>query len=372
MSETQSENQSETQLEKKPEYSVTESGIAEMAERLAMTKIESGERLPITKVESKEDRDQAALGAKECVDLRMKIEEKRKELKAGAVAWGKKVDSAAKHFTGLISDIEKPLKQLRVAWDDKIKAEREAKKEVERQRVAAIDQAIADIRKMGNNGALLETADAVQEQFALLYEFEITEEMFQEKVVEAEGVKTEMLDVLKQLSDRRIAERAEADRLEKQRVEQAAEAKRLNAQRDTQDASDKKRRDEQAAEDEQRRKDQAAQQKKIDDQQAEMDRKQAEIDAEAKRLQDAKDEAERVEREAKEAKERAAQAEIDRKAAAERAEALKPDKEKVLKFVSDLRHVKLPKLQDTDLTNSVGLCVLELDGVIDKIEGWGR
>ena len=64
----------------------------------------------------------------DCRATRAKIETRRKELKAGALAYGRKVDGVAKELTGLIESFEAPLKEKKQAVDDektRIKREKE-------------------------------------------------------------------------------------------------------------------------------------------------------------------------------------------------------------------------------------------------------
>lgn len=71
---------------------------------------------------------------------RTAIEARRKELKAGALEYGRKIDATAKRLTGLIVDIEEPLRQLKQSEDDRIEQEKRSIDEQlldnERQRLA--------------------------------------------------------------------------------------------------------------------------------------------------------------------------------------------------------------------------------------------
>lgn len=59
---------------------------------------------------------------------RVAVEKRRKELKEGALAWGRKVDKEAKRLTGLLTPIEAHLET-----QEKIVTEAEARREAERQ-----------------------------------------------------------------------------------------------------------------------------------------------------------------------------------------------------------------------------------------------
>ena len=80
---------------------------------------------------------------------RVEVEKKRKELKADALEWGRKVDTEAKRIFGLLEPIETHLQteENRVAQEkERIRQE---KIEKEKARVAKIEKAIEDINRLG-------------------------------------------------------------------------------------------------------------------------------------------------------------------------------------------------------------------------------
>lgn len=86
-----------------------------------------------------------------CRTTRTKVEQRRKELKADSLEWGRKVDGSAKELTALIESIEKPLQAKKDAVDaekDRVKREAEeaAKREAEAAERAARDAEEARVK----------------------------------------------------------------------------------------------------------------------------------------------------------------------------------------------------------------------------------
>lgn len=63
---------------------------------------------------------------KECVSIRSGYEKTRKELKASALAWGRKVDSEAKKYTEMVLEVEAPIAAMIKEVDDRRAAEAKA------------------------------------------------------------------------------------------------------------------------------------------------------------------------------------------------------------------------------------------------------
>jgi len=61
------------------------------------------------------DYDATRLALGRIVKLRTGVEKRRKELKEDALKWGRKVDSEAKRLTGLLEEIETPLRDSKDA-----------------------------------------------------------------------------------------------------------------------------------------------------------------------------------------------------------------------------------------------------------------
>lgn len=90
-----------------------------------------------------------------CRTTRTAIEKKRVELKADALEYGRAVDREARRLTGMIEEIEEPLKAEKARIDDAAERERRAKHEAERlakeaearAALAAEEARLADVRR---------------------------------------------------------------------------------------------------------------------------------------------------------------------------------------------------------------------------------
>lgn len=102
-------------------FGITEQEIAETREKYAALE-----------AETREGYEQTRLAIAEVRGLRTKIENRRVELKADALAWGKLVDSTAKQLTAFLLEIEEPLKAKKAIVDERKEAEKRAKAEAER------------------------------------------------------------------------------------------------------------------------------------------------------------------------------------------------------------------------------------------------
>jgi hypothetical protein len=171
--------------------------------------------------------------------LRGDIEKRRQELKADALAWGRKVDGEAKRLTGMLLEIEEPLKAKKEFVDsakeraekaerDRLEAEERAKREAEQERLRQEAQRLAAERAEleAQRRAAEEAQRAAQEKIdaerrALDAERERLER------IEAERAKRELAE--QQAVER--AKRAEAERLERERLRaEHAERQRLAAE----------------------------------------------------------------------------------------------------------------------------------------------
>lgn len=281
------------------EYSVSDAALEELkAEYSGLTISNTAEYEVVRK----------AIG--HCRDLRVATESKRKELKADALEYGRKVDSEAKRITEALLSIEEPLKLEKSKVDDE---KARVKKEKE---------------------------DALQAKMEA--------ELQAKREAEEAAAKAER--------DRIAAEqKIEADRLAAERAELEAERAAVEAERQKQ----------QAIIDEQNR----AQQAKLDAEAAKLKAERDAIERE-KFQQEAKIRAEReatekVEREAaeKKAREEAAKAE------AERLAAMAPDREKLAGFALTLRSLKPPMVSSLEAQQAMeeafeyiadACCALEL------------
>lgn len=256
------------------EYSPTAAGLAELAQRLK----DRAYDLTTTKGDKEARADRL-----ECVRLRTSLEAKRKELKAPALERSRLIDEEAKRITSAILALEEPIDEQIKAAEAAKEAERQAKAEAERKRVAGLRDRIARIGSVA--AATIGRPSAfVQER---IDEFEGTEigDDFAEFKAEALAVHAATLTTLREMHAAALAQEAEAARLAAERLE-------LERLRREQAERERVERDRLAAE--------AAAQR------AQIEREQAAARA-------AQEEADRVAK--------AARAEEDRQAAAARAEA---------------------------------------------------
>lgn len=268
---------------------------------------------------------------------RVAVEKKRVELKADALAWGKKVDAEAKRITALLEPIEQHLlTQENAIAEEKARIERE-KIEAQRAIVAA---------RVKRRSELLAAVGCLDQSYEVLAT--LNEESFGAKLTEAR----EKFEAAKM---------AEAERLRVQSEEDAkrkAEAEALAAER----AELERLRKEQQAEAERI----AAEKKKIEDAAAEQQRQADMAKAKAEAAEKAR--AETEQRLAREAQEKADQeaAELAEKA---RVAALAPDKEKLEALAAAINTVPIPKLSKAskqaahDAALAIDQCVQQILGI---------
>lgn len=202
------------------------------------------------------------------VTLRTTVEAKRKELKADALAWGRKVDAEAKRITNLLLEIEEPLKLAKKEVDDereRIKAEKAA---AEKARIDAHKARIQEYLEAPINLARA-TSDDIEAEISRLEGVEIQSDAWEEFFDEAQQVLSRTIDSLKDMHtdalmreavERRNAEREreleeerkrfEAEQAEQNRIaaeKRAEEEARLQQQRDEQEAEKRRIKEERAA-----------------------------------------------------------------------------------------------------------------------------
>lgn len=318
------------------QYDVTEAAIAELASKYAGLKIVDPASYEHVRV---------ALG-----DVRTKrigVEKRRKELKADALEYGRKVDARAKELTESLLAIENPLQDEKDKADVEKEKARQEKARKEKERVDGIRAKITGISL-----ALIDTqgktSTEIENMIRVLSARMVTEEEFQEFQVEALKTQAESLGALNRAKENRVKweqeeakRKEEVERLDKIRKEQETERKRLAEARKAEE--EKSRREREALEVE-RRKIEAEKKALEDAKKAEQDRKNQEALerqlAENARIKAEADAKAKVEREAKEAEEKA-QREAEEKA---RREKLRPDKEKLLAFADVLVSLKAPHM----------------------------
>lgn len=299
------------------EYSITEAALAEMKSMYMGLKVLSLDD---------EKGFKAVHSARMIVKgKRIEVEKRRKELKADALEYGKKVDSEAKKIFALLEPIEDHLtnEEEKVTKEkDRIRAEQEAneKAKIER-RVNALFQygiilSFADVQAM--------TDEEFQKKLALtasIYETEQTRIAEERHRIEEE-----------QFALKKVQEE-ENIRLEKIRQEQAIEREKIETIRKEQEEANRKIETEKKALEDARQ----AEEKRIE---REAFEKQAFENA---RIQAEKETREKIDREAREKKER----EEHEAAEQERQESLKPDKEKLIVWAGWLVPKSLPQVSNS-------------------------
>ena len=248
--------------------------------------------------------------------LRVDVDKARKEMKADALAWGRKVDTEAKRLTSLLEPIEEHL----------TREEETVKAEIERVKRSRIDARINALLAVSLPGTMppekmidgwsdeefeISLKVATREHEKRVEEERIRQEREAAEKAELERLRAEEQARLKAEAERQAMERAELDR---QRAELAAQQQALRTQ---QEAAEK-------AEREKERK-------------VEFDRRVAEGAERVKAETEA-----RLKREAEELEAMRLAGEAERL----RQEALRPDREKLLVFADSLEVIELPSVGD--------------------------
>lgn len=285
------------------EYNITDAALTDLAKRHK-------------DVDAHKDYEVAKLAAKECQQLRKGLEDKRVELKADALSYGRAVDGEANRIKAAIVKVEEPIKAGIKEIDD-------AEKIAEEQRLATLEAQLAVLRAYGQDtdGKTMAELQVWQEELAAV---EITEEIFQEQREAAVGAKAESESRLRLAIGHKQAAEEEAAKLETQRKEQAEQQEKLDAQQADMDLQAAQLREDQLAAEAKAAEEQAA---KDAERQKELDAQQAEID---------KQNAEREEQEEQERKDKEAEA------AAARTAELAPDKEKLERLANIIEATELP------------------------------
>jgi len=243
--------------------------------------------------------------------LRIKIDKRRKELKADSLAYGRRVDDAAKHLVMLVSEVETPLKELKDAEEARRKKIKEEKIRIEQERVNAITKRIADMARL---------AAAQWDKGAPVIEAAIkklTDDSFdyQEFVGQAATARVDAIAEMERMiaAIKEREEQAERERVEREKSEAAAKiaAERLRIEQENaaiieRERLERERKEQEAAAKIERERLEAAaiESERLRKEQAEAAR------VEAERLRAARAEAERL-REEQEAEAEKARAELE-------------------------------------------------------------
>lgn len=148
-----------------------------------------------------------------CVTLRTTLEKKRKELKAPAIEFGKKIDDEARRLTAAIEAIEQPIDNAIKADEARRESERIAKEKAERERK---DKLAQGVRTILNYITLAQapgmTAERIAKGLAALNGMRFGDD-WQEYRQQAEDARLEAVTALTQIHAGAIEREAEAARL---------------------------------------------------------------------------------------------------------------------------------------------------------------
>lgn len=273
------------------EYNATAAALSELKETY-------GTEIP--QCETKDGYNRSKQIASECRAIRTALENKRKEIKAPALAFGKMIDSEAKRLKEEIENIEKPHLEAYRLVD-----------ELKKQKKAAFEQKLVDIKNIPTECFGLSSSQ-INEKIEELACISIDKETFGHKLEEAEGWIPSVLTQLTELHGKAIEAEVEAERIEAERVE-LEKLRKEAAEREAQEKAqreevERKEREKQIAEQATRDAELRVQQEKKRAAEAaeQAEREKQELIAKSKR--EAEEAVERVERE----KQQAVEAEKER------------------------------------------------------------
>lgn len=167
-----------------------------------------------------------------CRTTRVAIEERRKELKADSLEFGRRVDRVAKDLTALIEGLEDPLRQRKEAVDEEKAEKKRAAERAEREAIEAVVRAQVE----AENAAKAAEAAALAEQDRILRASEAMALAARKEVLRAEAEALEMARTEQAAAQAKIAEanRIEAERLAAEQAaidERRREVERLEFER---------------------------------------------------------------------------------------------------------------------------------------------
>jgi len=171
---------------------------------------------------SQEGYDTIKANLKVLTPLRTGVEKKRKELKADALAWGKKVDDEAKRITAALLELESPLKDAKKEVDDRKRSEKE-------ERIARLQKKVDAISAYPQT-AFGQPSEVIEKLIVELKALEI--EDFYDLSKEAAKAKWSSLETLESMYQTTIAQEEEAKRLAEQRAEMERQQTELREQQE--------------------------------------------------------------------------------------------------------------------------------------------
>lgn len=195
-----------------------------------------------------------------CRGLRTSVEKRRKDLKAASLDYGRRVDAAAAHYTGLLEEIENPLKAKKdaadaaraeekrqreeaalIAREAELKAQREAEearlkaeREAEEARIAAEGARLAAERAAFDEARRKADAERAVEEAKLAAqraELEAQARAVREKEEAAVRAEAERQAAIKAEEEAKVAAARAVVEAEERKAAEEAEAARLEALR---------------------------------------------------------------------------------------------------------------------------------------------
>lgn len=282
---------------------------------------------------------------------RVKVEHLRKDLKANALEFGRKVDNAAKKLEGLLTPIERHLQEQ----EDGYEASREAiRRKAAEEKKAKLQARIDAVQAVGAVVSIAVLEALTDEQFNA--ELATATKAYEERKAAEEKARIERERQEEEARKQREAEEARI----------AAERAKLEAERKVQEELARVER--QKLEDERRM--QAEAQRLIDleknriaAERQRIEREEFERQAKARAEQEARDklEAERREQE---------RIEAERKAEAARREAMKPDLQRLRDYAAALEAVPIPEIQDKAAAHALFNLTGEVERACQRAEWW--
>lgn len=296
--------------------------------------------------------EEGRLAIADCRSTRVGVEKRRKEMKASALEWERKVDAAAKTLTAMIEDIETPL-QVRKDAVDAVKAEAKrqreeaARLELEAQIKAdreALEAQMAAARKVEEDrlAAIAEEQKLESDRLAAERAAIDAARKVEEDRVAAERAKLEA-DRVAEENRRRVAREQEEARAAAVKAEEEARAAAALAEIEA-----ARRAEEQRV---------AAERAKLEQERAETAR------LESERLA-------RIVAEAAAESARVATAERQR-LIAERADALRPDGDKLRAYAAAVRKCKCPGLDSREAIEAFKAAQGRIVAALSDLEGFG-
>ena len=206
------------------EYKPSEAALSELRARMKDV---------VYEVTTTQGMEMARKDRRELITLRTTLEAERKRIKAPALQRCKEIDTEATRITGEILKLEQPIDSAIKTEEQRIEAIREAKRQAELQRIAAITQKIDAIRNLPVTAVTKNTED-LQLTIDRLTAYGI-DESFQEFQEAASCLKSEVMVTLQNILNEKVRAAEEAARLQAEKEEQeraaALEAERLAAER---------------------------------------------------------------------------------------------------------------------------------------------